>query len=250
MRIFNRKKGEIMFRRFRNQKGGFWVGLLFVLVLTLMIGASSFAAGSDSGTKKGCDPKACTRVCPLKVKAASDAGAQTETPDTENALNLKDFVTVERYTCSMHPEVKAEKAGSCPECGMKLKAESFYQVYACTQKECVHPCIKATAGTCCGKDLQKTLMSKDEIYLSAQLEDEYFCPMHAQVVSDKAGKCPQCGMNLEIRTVYQIQPESSQSIGYICPQHSDHICANPGKCSKCGMLLKEKEITTEKKSSD
>jgi hypothetical protein len=250
MRVFNRKKGEIMFRRFRNQKSGFLISLLFVLVLSLMISTSSLAAGSDSGTKKGCDPKACTRVCPLKMKAASDQGAQTEESNAGDALNLKEFSTVERYTCSMHPEVRVEKTGSCPECGMKLTAESFYLVYACTQKECVHPCIKATAGTCCGRDLQKTLMNKDEIYLSAQLEDEYFCPMHVQVISDKAGKCPECGMNLEIRTVHQVQPESSPSIGYICPQHSDLICAQPGNCSKCGMLLKEKEITIEKKSSD
>jgi hypothetical protein len=250
MRILNRKKGESMFRQFRNQKGGFLASLLIVSVLTLLISANSFAGGSDSGGKKGCNPKACTRVCPLQIKTASDQGAQTEEPNAGYVLNLKDSPAVELYTCSMHPEVRAEKAGSCPECGMKLTAESFYQVYACTQKECVHPCIKATAGKCCGKDLQKMLMSKDEIYLSAQLEDEYFCPMHAQVVSDKTGKCPQCGMNLEIRTVHQIQSESSPSMSYVCPKHSDHICAKPGNCSKCGMLLKEKEVITEKKSSD
>jgi hypothetical protein len=25
---------------------------------------------------------------------------------------------------------------------------------------------------------------------------QYACPMHPEVVSDKAGKCPKCGMNL------------------------------------------------------
>ena len=24
------------------------------------------------------------------------------------------------YTCSMHPEVKSDKPGDCPKCGMKL----------------------------------------------------------------------------------------------------------------------------------
>jgi uncharacterized paraquat-inducible protein A len=24
------------------------------------------------------------------------------------------------YTCSMHPEVKSDKAGKCPRCGMEL----------------------------------------------------------------------------------------------------------------------------------
>lgn len=26
--------------------------------------------------------------------------------------------------------------------------------------------------------------------------DKYVCPMHPDVTSDKAGKCPKCGMNL------------------------------------------------------
>ncbi len=26
---------------------------------------------------------------------------------------------------------------------------------------------------------------------------EYTCPMHPEVLSDRPGKCPQCGMNLE-----------------------------------------------------
>jgi hypothetical protein len=28
------------------------------------------------------------------------------------------------YTCSMHPEVKAQKPGVCPKCGMELTKES------------------------------------------------------------------------------------------------------------------------------
>ncbi len=27
----------------------------------------------------------------------------------------------------------------------------------------------------------------------------YTCPMHPEVISDKPGKCPQCGMNLELK---------------------------------------------------
>lgn len=27
----------------------------------------------------------------------------------------------------------------------------------------------------------------------------YSCPMHPEVVSDKPGKCPKCGMNLELK---------------------------------------------------
>jgi hypothetical protein len=28
-------------------------------------------------------------------------------------------------------------------------------------------------------------------------KDQYTCPMHPEVISDKPGKCPKCGMNLE-----------------------------------------------------
>ncbi|MEP7170690.1 MAG: heavy metal-binding domain-containing protein [Bacteroidota bacterium] len=27
----------------------------------------------------------------------------------------------------------------------------------------------------------------------------YYCPMHPEVISDKAGTCPECGMNLELK---------------------------------------------------
>lgn len=30
-------------------------------------------------------------------------------------------------------------------------------------------------------------------------KDVYACPMHTEVKSDKPGKCPKCGMNLELK---------------------------------------------------
>lgn len=32
---------------------------------------------------------------------------------------------------------------------------------------------------------------------SQDQKGQYSCPMHPEVMSDKKGKCPQCGMNLE-----------------------------------------------------
>jgi RND family efflux transporter MFP subunit len=44
--------------------------------------------------------------------------------------------------------------------------------------------------------------------------DEYFCPMHPQIVRDKPGACPVCGMKLEKRT----SPGSSPAIRQGSPQ--------------------------------
>jgi len=32
----------------------------------------------------------------------------------------EDKEVVKIYTCSMHPEVRSDKAGKCPKCGMTL----------------------------------------------------------------------------------------------------------------------------------
>jgi hypothetical protein len=58
----------------------------------------------------------------------------------------------------------------------------------------------------------------------------YTCPMHPDVIQNKPGKCPKCGMDLvkkESKTVYS------------CPMHPEVTSDKPGKCPKCGMDLKE-----------
>jgi len=61
----------------------------------------------------------------------------------------------------------------------------------------------------------------------------YTCPMteHADVVMDKPGKCPKCGMELVKKEV--------SATKYTCPmkEHSDVVMDKPGKCPKCGMEL-------------
>jgi hypothetical protein len=38
--------------------------------------------------------------------------------DIKTDQNIKTF-----YTCPMHPEVREDKPGTCPTCGMKLEAQ-------------------------------------------------------------------------------------------------------------------------------
>lgn len=64
-------------------------------------------------------------------------------------------------------------------------------------------------------------------------QTKYSCPMHADVISDKPGKCTKCGMALKAQT----KPAKT----FICPMHADVTSDKPGKCTKCGMALVEKK---------
>jgi Cu+-exporting ATPase len=65
------------------------------------------------------------------------------------------------YTCPMDPEVRQDRPGACPKCGMALE-----------------PAIPAAAARV-----------------------EWTCPMHPQIIRDAPGSCPICGMALEPRTI-------------------------------------------------
>ena len=61
----------------------------------------------------------------------------------------------------------------------------------------------------------------------------YTCSMHPEIIQDKAGKCPKCGMNL-------IAKEIKKDV-YTCPMHPEIIQDKAGKCPKCGMNLVMKQ---------
>lgn len=63
--------------------------------------------------------------------------------------------------------------------------------------------------------------------------EKYTCPMHPEVVTDKHGDCPKCGMALE-----SVMPHSGkEKIIYTCPMHPEVEQDHPGDCPKCGMHL-------------
>lgn len=71
-------------------------------------------------------------------------------------------------------------------------------------------------------------------------ETKYTCPMHPEVVSDKPGKCPKCGMNLESKKI-ESKVKYFEESEYICSMCPDVKSDKPGKCPKCGMKLEKKE---------
>ncbi|MFA4917822.1 MAG: heavy metal translocating P-type ATPase [Thermodesulfovibrionales bacterium] len=80
------------------------------------------------------------------------------------------------YTCPMHPDVKQENSGPCPQCGMALE-----------------PVTTALTAT----------------------KTEWICPMDPEVISDKPGSCPKCGMALEPRTISLQEEENPELVDMI-----------------------------------
>ena len=68
---------------------------------------------------------------------------------------------------------------------------------------------------------------------------QYTCPHHPEVVSDKAGKCPKCGMDLVPKKTESKQAATT----YTCSHHPEVVSDKPGKCPKCGMDLVPKKDT-------
>jgi P-type Cu+ transporter len=74
---------------------------------------------------------------------------------------------------------------------------------------------------------------------TVMLAGKYTCPMHPEVVSDKPGDCPKCGMALKL-----MAPAASKTI-YTCPMHPKIERDHPGDCPICGMPLEPKTVGAE-----
>ena len=70
---------------------------------------------------------------------------------------------------------------------------------------------------------------------------KYVCPMDPEVVSDKPGACPKCGMALEP----ELPAAPQTKIEYTCPMHPEIVRDEPGNCPICGMALEPRTVTLE-----
>jgi rubrerythrin len=84
---------------------------------------------------------------------------------------------VRYYTCPMpeHSYIHEDKPGKCPVCGMTL-IPVMAPPDATTNSTPPNAAVPSNA-----KPAAKQL---------------YTCPMHPEVISDKPGQCPKCGMTL------------------------------------------------------
>lgn len=98
---------------------------------------------------------------------------------------------------------------------------------------------------------------------TARQETLFSCPMHPDVISAEAGRCPQCGMDLEVRAgsseelaklyaehthAHEHGDTMSEVTGaepYTCPMHPSIVSEQPGRCPVCGMFLEKVAAANE-----
>jgi len=112
----------------------------------------------------------CAKSCKEKFDKSPEAYVEVKKPQMPSPiLSLKPCTG---FTCPMHPEVKKEGHGSCPECGMAL----------------------------------------EPLTPSLGIKTEWTCPMHPEIIQDAPGSCPLCGMALEPRTATTGEEENPELI--------------------------------------
>ena len=97
------------------------------------------------------------------------------------------------YTCPMHPEIKQDKPGNCPKCGMSLVPLKDKEDKSASHQQATHS-KSAAAHTAHKVEPDET--AKAELNKGAQSFQRYTCPMHPQIIRDEPGNCPLCGMVL------------------------------------------------------
>ncbi|MBM3333144.1 efflux RND transporter periplasmic adaptor subunit [Candidatus Sumerlaeota bacterium] len=93
---------------------------------------------------------------------------------------------------------------------------------------------------------------KDQTAIAAEV---YTCPMHPEVVSNKPGQCPKCGMDLEKKAGGESKPNiikagdasnEQWAEGYACPMHLDALQTTGGICQICGCGMKTTQWRVER----
>ncbi|MEP0828102.1 MAG: efflux RND transporter periplasmic adaptor subunit [bacterium] len=119
-----------------------------------------------------------------------------------------------QYHCPMHPTYISNQPGDCPICGMSLVPINAEGKEIAEEHKGHSP---AAVG--------------DSAAVFKAKPGQYYCWMDPEVVSDTPGKCPVCGMNLEI------MPDTPPQ--FTCPMHPEVISNAPGDCPKCGMYMEK-----------
>jgi Cu+-exporting ATPase len=145
------------------------------------------------------------------------------------------------------PETRVETQRD-PVCGMDVPlatAEYRAEHEGRTYVFCCDGCLGAFREHP-SKYVDRAPMAKIEVAPAARVAhgsaaSRYTCPMHPEVLADKPGPCPKCGMALESTA----PPAPATRVQYVCPMHPQIVRDEPGSCPICGMGLEPRTITLE-----
>ncbi len=135
--------------------------------------------------------------------------------------------------------IGVEPSSIDPVCGMTVTPERTtvshehdgVTYYFCSTN-CLHK-FKA--------DPESFLRPSPKPQTSAPAGAKYVCPMDPEVISDKPGACPKCGMVLEP----ELPAAPLTKVEYTCPMHPEIIRDEPGNCPICGMAIEPRTVTLE-----
>jgi RND family efflux transporter MFP subunit len=161
-----------------------------------------------------------------KMRGPASTTTEAATPPNTNGVGQTSSTNAENkgvvYVCPMpaHVSITYDHPGNCPICGMalvpvtpgelkQLQPGGKVLYYTCPMPE--HSSVHSDKpGKCpiCGMTLIPVMAPPDATTNSASSNTNaasstqpaakqlYFCPMHPDVISDKPGQCPKCGMDL------------------------------------------------------
>lgn len=143
--------------------------------------------------------------------------------------------------CDACPEIRSDKAGTCPKCAMQLVLKEKdkpaavpdakeRKIWVCE----VHPEQVFDAPGVCKKPGCND-MALEAKTLPAGSSLVYVCPAHPDVVSDKPGPCPKDGKPLQFR----IRSAATRTTdAWVCAAHPDKAADPSKKCPDCGLAMK------------
>ncbi len=116
-------------------------------------------------------------------KASAAAGKKHQGHGSGKAAGArKPAPAKKQWTCSMHPQIRSDKPGKCPICGMDLVP---VEGGGAAESGAGHAGHETTAPSTAEVSNHRSAAKK-----------QWTCSMHPQIRSDKPGKCPICGMDL------------------------------------------------------